>query len=329
MAMKLPRRQFLHIAAGAALLPSLPRPAQAEDYPTRPVHIIVPVPPGGTFDIMGRLIAQWLSKQLGHEFVVDNRGGAGTKLGTDLVAHAPPDGYTLLLAGTPAAINETLYRNLNYDFRVDMAAVGSIEAMPLIMSVNPTLPVKTVPQFISYAKANPGKINMGSGGSGSTGHVAGELFNMMAGIKLAHVPYRGEAPALTDLLGGQVQVVFATAGSSISYVRAHTLRALAVTSGKRMDVLPDVPTVTEFLPGYEATAWAGIAAPAKTPVAIVDKLNRTINAALADSQFKSRLTNLGALEMGGSPADFGKFVASEIDKWGKVIKFANIQPEQG
>ncbi len=327
--MKLPRRHFLHVAAGCALLPSLPRLAHAENYPTRPVHIIVPVPPGGTFDIVGRLIAQWLSKQLGQQFVVDNRAGAGTKLGTDLVAHAQPDGYTLLLAGSPAAINETLYQNLDYDFRRDIAAVGSIEAMPLIMTVNPTLPVKTVPQFISYAKANSGKINMGSGGSGSTGHVAGELFNMMAGIKLAHVPYRGEAPALTDLLGGQVQIVFATAGSAISYVRAGTLRALAVTSGKRMDILPDVPTVAEFLPNYEATAWAGIAAPAKTPVAIVDDLNRAINAGLADSQFKSRLTNLGAVEMAGSPADFGKFVASEIDKWGKVIKFANIKPERG
>jgi tripartite-type tricarboxylate transporter receptor subunit TctC len=325
--MKPPRRRFLHLTAGAAALPAISRMARAQAWPTRPVRIIVGVPPGGTFDIVARLIGQWLSDRIGQQFIVENRPGAGTNIGTDTVAHAPADGYTLLLAGSPAAINATLYDSLNFVFMRDIAPVASIERMPLIMAVNPVLPAKTVAQFISYAKANPGKINMGSGGIGATGHVSGELFNMMAGVKIAHVPYRGEAPALTDLLGGQVQVVFATAGSTIQYVRAGALRALAVTAGPRLDALPDVPLLADFLPGYEASAWAGIGAPGNTPVEIVDKLNREINAALANPKMRAQLAELGAAVLAGSPADFGKFIAGETEKWAKVIKFAGIKAD--
>ncbi len=323
--MKIPRRKFLHLAAGVAVLPAAPRLASAQSYPTMPVRVIVAVPPGGTFDIVGRLIAQWLSERLGQQFIVENRAGAGTNIGTGVVAHSAADGYTLLIAGSPAAINATLYHNLDFNFARDIAPVASIERAPLIVAVNPALPAQTVPQFISYAKANSGKVNMGSGGIGSTGHVAGELFNMMAGIKIAHVPYRGEAPALTDLLGGQVQVVFTTAGSAINFVKAGTLRALAVTSAKRMDVLPDVPALAEFLPNYEATSWAGLGAPSNTPAEIVDKLNRQTNAGLADPKIKAQLAAIGATVMAGSSADFGKFIADEIEKWAKVIKFANIK----
>jgi tripartite-type tricarboxylate transporter receptor subunit TctC len=319
------RRKFLRLAANATALSAIPPLAWAQSYPTRPVQLVVPVPPGGTFDIVARLVANSLSKRLGQEIVVVNRGGAGTNLGTGLVAHAAPDGYTLLLAGSPGAINATLYQHLDFSFARDITPVASIEHAPLIMVVNPAFPAKTVGQFISYAKANPGKINMGSGGIGSTGHVAGELFNMMAGLRMAHVPYRGEAPAITDLLAGQVQVVFSTPGSVMSDVKAGMLRALAVTSAKRMDVLPDVPALAESLPGYEAVSWAGIGAPARTPAEIIDKLNAEINASLADPALKAKLANFGAAVMTGSPADFGKFIAAEIDKWGKVIKFAKIK----
>jgi tripartite-type tricarboxylate transporter receptor subunit TctC len=325
--MKLARRTFLHLAAGGVALPALPLLAHAESYPTKPVRFIVPVPPAGTFDIVGRLIANALSQRLGQQFVVENRGGAGTNLGTGLVAHATPDGYTLLLTGSPGAINATLYEHLDYNYARDIAPVASIERAPLIMVVNPALPVKSVLQFIDYAKANPGKINMGTGGVGSTGHVAGELFNMMAGLKTAQVPYRGEAPAITDLLAGQVQVVFSTPGSVMSAIRAGTLRALAVTGSTRMDVLSEVPALAESLPGYEAVSWAGIGAPANTPAEIIDKLNQTTNAALADPQLKARLADFGATVMTGTPADFRKFIASEIDKWAKVIKFAHIKAE--
>jgi tripartite-type tricarboxylate transporter receptor subunit TctC len=325
--MKFARRAFLRLTAGATVLLPIADLAHAESYPTMPVKIIVPAPPGGTFDIVARLIANALSKRLGQQFVVENRGGAGTNLGTGLVAHAAPDGYTLLLAGSPGAINATLYHNLDFSFARDIAPVASIEHAPLIMVVNPAFAAKTVPQFISYAKANPGKINMGSGGVGSTGHVAGELFNMMARLKMAHVPYRGEAPAVTDLLAGQVQVVFSTPGSVISDIKAGTLRALAVTSAARMDVLPDVPALAESLSGYEAVSWAGIGAPAHTPADIIEALNQATNATLADPALKAKLANFGATVMTGSAAEFGKFIAAEIDKWAKVIKFANIKAE--
>jgi tripartite-type tricarboxylate transporter receptor subunit TctC len=287
--------------------------------------MVVGVPPGGTLDIMARLAAQWLTERLGQQFIVENRPGAATNIGTDTVAHAPADGYTLLFFGSPAAINATLYDNLNFNFIRNIAPVASVERMPLIMAVNPALPARTIPQFIDYAKANPGKINMGSGGVGSTGHVSGEMFNMMADIKIAHVPYRGEAPALTDLLGGQVQVVFTTAGSAIQYVKAGTLRALAVTSDARMDVLPDVPALADFLPKYESTSWTGIGTPSNTPNEIVDMLNRAINAALADPRNKAQLADLGATVLAGSPADFGKFIADETEKWGKVVKFSGAK----
>jgi tripartite-type tricarboxylate transporter receptor subunit TctC len=325
--MKLPRRRFLRLAAGVAALPALPLTAGAETYPTRPVHLIVPVPAGGTFDIVARLVAQSLSERIGQPIVIENRGGAGTNIGTAVVAHASPDGYTLLLAGSPGAINATLYDNLDFSFARDIVPVASIERAPLIMAVNPAFPAKTVAEFIAYAKSNPGKINMGSGGVGSTGHVAGELFNLMAGLKIAHVPYRGEAPSVTDLLGGQIQVMFSTPGSVMNFVKAGTLRALAVTSAKRMDVLPDVPALAETLPDYDAVSWAGIGAPAGTPAEIIDKLNRETNAALADPALKGKLADFGAIVMTGSPADFGSFIAAEIAKWGKVVKFADLKPE--
>jgi tripartite-type tricarboxylate transporter receptor subunit TctC len=325
--MQLARRRLVQLAAGVAISRAATRVAWAQAYPTKPIHLVVPVPPAGTFDIVARLVAHAVEPKLGQQIVVENRGGAGTNLGTGMVARAVPDGYTLLLAGSPGAINVTLYQHLDFSFAHDIAPVASIERAPLIMVVNPSLPAKTVPEFISYAKQNPGKINMGSGGAGSTGHVAGELFNMMAGIKMAHVPYRGEAPAITDLLAGQIQVVFSTPGSSISYVKAGTLRALGVTSLKRMDVLPQVPTIAEFLSGYEAVSWSGIGAPAKTPPAIIEKLNGAINAALADPQLQSRLAEFGAVVMTSTPAEFGKFIGSEIEKWGKVVKFANIKAE--
>ncbi|HEY2534614.1 MAG TPA: tripartite tricarboxylate transporter substrate binding protein [Xanthobacteraceae bacterium] len=322
--MQLPRRHFLYRVADAVALAAMPRFANAQTYPARPIHLIVPVPPGGTFDIVGRLVAQALSQRLGQEMVVDNRAGAGTNIGTGFVAHARPDGYTLLLAGSPGAINATLYRHLDFSFARDIAAVASIERAPLIMVVRPTLAATTVAEFIAYAKANPGKINMGAGGIGSTGYVAGELFNMMAGLKMAVVPYRGEAPALTDLIADQVQVVFSTPGSAMPFIKAGTLRALGVSSAAPMDVLPDVPAIAEFLPHYAAVAWAGIGAPAGTPAAIIDRLNRETNAALAEPKLKARLAAFGAMVMTGSPADFRRFIADEIEKWAKVITFANI-----
>lgn len=325
--MKLGRRKFLHLVASAAGSPAMSRLAQADTYPNKPIRLVVPVPPGGTFDIVARLVAQAVSERLNQQIVIENRGGAGTNIGTSLVAHAAPDGYTLLLVGSPGAINETLYDNLDFSFARDIAPVASIERAALIVVVNPSLPVKTIAEFIAYAKVNPGKINMGSGGIGSTGHVAGALFNMMAGLKIALVPYRGEAPAMTDLLAGQVQVVFTTPGSAMSYVKTGTLRALAVTGAVRMDVLPDVPTIAETLPDYQATSWAGIGAPARTSAEIIDKLNRETNAALAGPELKARLANFGAIVMTGSPTDFGKFIATEIDKWAKVVRFANIKPE--
>jgi tripartite-type tricarboxylate transporter receptor subunit TctC len=297
----------------------------AESYPVRPVHLVVPVPPAGTFDIVGRLIAAPLSQRLGQQVVVDNRVGVATAIGTGFVAHAMADGYTLLLAGSPAAINETLYSNLDFSFTRDIAPVASIERAPLIMVVNSSLPVKNVQEFISYAKANR-RIDMGSGGIGSTGDVAGELFKLMAGLKMTHVPYRGEAPAVTDLIAGQIQVLFSTPGSVVSFIKAGTLRALAVTSTGRMDVLPEVPPIAETVSGYEAVSWAGLAAPAGTPRDIIDKLNKETNAVLGDKKLQEQLAEFGAVVMMGSPEDFQKFIGSEIEKWGKVVKLADMKP---
>ena len=325
--MKLPRRKFLHVAAGAAALPAVSREVRAQAYPSRPVRIIVPFAAAGAFDIMARLIGQWLSERLGQPFVIENRPGAGTNIGTETVVKAPPDGYTLLLAGTPNAINATLYEKLNFNFIRDIASVAGISRAPLVMAVHPSVPAKTVPEFIAYAKANPGKISMASAGIGAPSHVSGELFKMMAGVNLVHVPYRGAGPALVDLLAGQVQVGFPSMPSSIEYVRAGKLRALAVTSATRSDALPDIPTVGEFLPGYEASASYGIGAPKGTPVEIIDMLNKEIKAALGDPKMKARLADLGGTPLLGSAADFGKLIAEETEKWGKVIKALNIKAD--
>ena len=324
--MKLPhRRQFLHLVAGAAALPAVSRVARAQAYPSRPVRIIVPFAAAGAFDIMARLIGQWLSERLGQPFVIENRPGAGTNIGTETVVKAPPDGYTLLLAGTPNAINATLYEKLNFNFIRDIASVAGISRAPLVMAVHPSVPAKTVPEFIAYVKANPGQISMASAGIGAPSHVSGELFKMMAGVNLVHVPYRGAGPALVDLLAGQVQVGFPSMPSSIEYVRAGKLRALAVTSATRSDALPDIPTVGEFLPGYEASALYGIGAPKGTPVEIIDMLNKDINAALGDPKMKARLADLGGTPLLGSAADFGKLIAEETEKWANLIKFAGIK----
>jgi tripartite-type tricarboxylate transporter receptor subunit TctC len=326
--MKLPhRRQFLHLAAIAAALPAVSRIAWAQAYPTRPVRIIVGFAPAGGTDIMARLIGQWLSERLGQQFVIENRPGAGTNIATEAVVNAPPDGYTLLLACLPNASNATLYDKLNFSFIRDVAPVAGIARDTFAIEVNPSVPVKTVPELIAYAKVNSGKINMASGGIGSGNHIFGELFKMMTGINLVHVPYRGAGPALVDLLAGQVQVMFASMSSSIEYLRAGKLRALAVTTSTRSPVLPDIPTVAQFVPGYEASFWTGIGAPRNTPIEMVEKLNQEINAALADSQMKARLAGLGAAALPGSPADFGKLIAEETEKWGKVVKFAGIKPQ--
>jgi tripartite-type tricarboxylate transporter receptor subunit TctC len=303
------------------------RVAWAQAYPTRPVRLIVTTPAGGSPDIIARLIGQWLSERMGQPIVVDNRSGASGNIGTEIVVRAPPDGYTLLMALSLNAINASVYDNLPFNFIRDTAPVASIASIPLVMEVNPSVPTKTVPEFIAYAKANPGKINMASGGSGSPLHVAGELFKMMAGVDMVHVPYRGEALALPDLISGQVQVLFGVMPASLGYIRAGKLRALAVTTAKRQEPLPDVPSVSEFLPGFEARGWYGVVVPKATPNEIVEKLNKEINAALADPTMKKRLTDLGAAVFAGSPADFGKFIADETAKWAKVIKFAGIKPE--
>jgi len=325
--MKLPRRTFLHLAAGAVALPVLPRIARAQAYPSRPVHLVVPAPAGGSFDITARLMGQWLSERLGQQFVIENRPGAGTNIGTEAVVRAPADGYTLLLVGTPNAINATLYDKLNYNFIRDIAPVAGIIRDPHVLVLNPSVPAKTVPDFIAYAKTNPRKINMASSGIGSGPHIAGELFKMMAGVDMNHVPYRGAAPALTDLLAGQVHVMFATMPSSIEYVRAGKLRALAVTTAKRSDAFPEIPTIGDFVPGYESSAWLGLGAPKNIRAELIDKLNREINAGLADPKIKTRLADLGGDVLALSPADFGKFIAAETEKWAKVIRTANIKPE--
>jgi tripartite-type tricarboxylate transporter receptor subunit TctC len=323
--MHLPRRQFLRVAAGAAALPALTRIARAQTYPTRPVRIIVVVPAGSSGDTFARMTAQWLSERLGQSFVIENRPGGGGIIGTEIVVRAAADGYTLLAVGSQVAINATLYEKLNFNFIRDVAPVAGIVRVPNAMVVNPALPAKTVPEFIAYAKANPGKLNMASAGNGTAPHVAGELFNMMAGVKMIHVPYRGGPPALTDLIAGLVQVYFGPIPPSIEHMRSGNLRGLAVTTAMRSDVLPDLPTVADFLPGFEASTFFGIGAPNNTPAEIVDRLNQEVNAALADPTFKARLADQGGTVLPGSPANFGKLIAEETDKWAKVIRFAGIK----
>ena len=325
--MKLARRRFLHLAAGAAALPALSRIAKAQAYPTRPVRLIVPVAPAGASDITARLIGQWLSERLGQPFIIENRPGAGNSIGTEAVVRAPADGYTLLLVGGFNAVNATFYDKLNYNFIRDIAPVASIVRTPFVMVVNPSVPAKSVPEFIAYAKANPGRITFGSAGIGGSNHLAGELFKFMAGVNMVHVPYRGIAPALNDLLGGQVQVTFASMPSSIEYISAGRLRALAVTTVSRAEALQDIPTVGEFVPGYEASAWFGIGAPKATPAEIIEKLNKEVNAALADPRMKARIVDLGGDVLALSPADFGKLIADETEKWGKVIRALNIKAD--
>ncbi len=322
-----PRRQFLHLAASIAMLRASTRLAQAQSYPARPVRLTVQTPAGGSPDIIARVISQWLSERLGQQFVVDNRPGASGNIGTEAVVRSPADGYSLLLSMSANAINATLFDNLRFNFARDTAPVALIGRIPLVMEVHPSLPAKTVPEFIAYAKANPGKINMASAGNATPLHVAGELFQMMASVRLVHVPYRGEAVAMPDLLTGQVHVMFGVVPSSLGYIREGKLRALGVTTAKRLEVLPDVPAMEEFLPGYEASGWYGIAAPKATPSEIVEKLNQEINAAFVDPKMKERLADLGCLVSAGSPSDFESFIAGETDKWAKVIRTAGLKAE--
>jgi len=324
---KLARRRFLHLAAGAAALPAASRIARAQTYPTRPVRIIVGFAAGGAFDIVARLMGQWLSDRLAQPFIVENRPGAGTNIATEAVVRAPADGYTLLLGGAVNTVNATLYENLKFDFMRDIAPIAGIIRFPNLMEVNPSFPAKTVPEFISYAKANPGKVTFASTGIGTTQHLSGELFKMMTDINMVHVAYRGAPPALTDLISGQVQVMFGPLPASIELIRAGKLRPLAVTTTTRSEALPNIPTVGEFVPGYEASGWNGVGAPKKTPVEIVDKLNKEINAGLADPNIKARLADLGGTPLAGSPADFGKLVADETEKWAKVVKFSGARAE--
>jgi tripartite-type tricarboxylate transporter receptor subunit TctC len=325
--LKLARRRFLYLAAGAAVVPAVSRIATAQTYPTRPVRFIIGYPPGGSADITARLLGQWLSERLGQPFVIESRPGASTNIATEAVVRAPPDGYTLLLVAPANAINATLYEKLNFNFISDIAPVAGIIRFPNVMVVNPSVPAKTVPEFIAYAKANPGRLNMASSGNGSTIHVSGELFKMMTGVNMIHVPYRGGAPALTDMISGQVQVMFDNVPTSIEFIRAGKLRALAVTTATRSEVLPDLPTVADFVPGYEASAWYGVGVPKGTPDDIIGKLNKEINAILAEPKAKARLADLGASLLAGSPADFGKLVADETEKWGKVVKFSGAKPD--
>jgi tripartite-type tricarboxylate transporter receptor subunit TctC len=323
--MELARRQFLHLAAGTVAVPAASRFARAQAYPSRPVRIIVGYPPGGGADIVARLMGQWSSERLGQPFIIENRPGAGSNIGTEAVVHAPSDGYTLLLAGTPNAINATIYDKLNFNFVRDIAPVAAIMRVPMVMSVNPSFPARTVSEFVAYAKANPDKINMGSAGVGGIDHIAFELFKMMAGLNMVHVPYRGEALALTDMLGGQVQVMFGSMPGTIEYIRSGKLRPLAVTTATRSEALPEIPTVGEFVPGFEASLWGGVGAPKNTPAEIIGKLNKEINAGLANPKLKARLADLGGTPLALSPAEFGKLIADETEKWAKVIRAANIK----
>jgi tripartite-type tricarboxylate transporter receptor subunit TctC len=323
--MKLPRRQFLHLAAGAAVLPAIATVAKAQAYPARPIRLIVGYTPGGSADLTARLMGQWLSERLGQSFVIENRPGGGTNIATEAAVRAEPDGYTLLLVAPANAINATLYDKLNFNFLRDIDPVAGIIRFPNVVVVNPSLPVKSIPELIAYAKANPGKLNMASSGNGSTIHMSGELFKMLTGINMVHVPYRGGAPALTDLIAGQVHVMFDNIPTCAEHVKTGKLRGLAVTSTTRSAVLPDLPTVADFLPGYEASAWYGIGAPKNTPAEVIDRLNKEINAILAEPAAKARFAELGAFLLSGSAADFGKLVTDETEKWGKVVKFAGAK----
>jgi tripartite-type tricarboxylate transporter receptor subunit TctC len=323
---KLARRQFLHLAAGATALPAVSRIAWAQTYPARPVRIVVGLTAGSASDIVARLVGQWLSERLGQQFIVENRPGAGTNIAAEAVVRAAPDGYTLLLTASPNAINASLYDKLNFNFIRDIAPVAAISREPNVVLVNPSVPTRTVPEFIAYAKANPGRLNMASAGNGTTSHLAGELFKMMTGVNMLHVPYRG-GTALTDLLAGQVQVFFPPMVVPIAQVKAGKLRALAVTTATRSEALPDIPTVGEFVPGYEASVWFGLGAPNGTPAEIIDKLNQETNAALADPKIKGRLAESGGKALAGSPADFGKLIADETEKWGNVIRALNIKAD--
>jgi tripartite-type tricarboxylate transporter receptor subunit TctC len=325
--MKLPRRRFLHLAAGAVALPALSRIAKAQTYPSRPVRLIVGFAAGSTSDILARLMGQWLSERLGQQFIIENRAGAGANIATEAVVRAPADGYTLLMVAPVAAINATLYDKLSFNFLRDMAPIAGVVRVPNVMEVNPAVPVKTVPEFIEFAKANPGSLSFASAGVGTASHLAGEMFKAKAGVNLLHVAYRGDGPAMTDLIGGQVQVGFATMTASIGHIRSGKLRPLAVTTTTRSQVLPQVPSVGDFVPGYEASSWFGVAAPKDTPAEIVDRLNSEINAGLADARIGARLTDMGGMVLAGSPADFGKLIADETEKWGKVIRAAHIKAE--
>jgi tripartite-type tricarboxylate transporter receptor subunit TctC len=325
--MKFHRRHFLKLAGCVAAAPAFPLSASALDYPTRPVRIVAGFAAGGGVDITARLIGQWLNDRLGQSFVVENRTGAGGNIGTEAVVNAAPDGYTLLLATVPNAVNASLFEKLKFNFVRDIAPVAGIIRVPMVILLHPSVPVKTVPELISYAKANPGKVSMASAGNGSAPHMAGELFKMMAGVDMLHIPYRGQGPALTDLLGGQVHVLFATAPGTADYIATGKLRALAVTTAARAEVLPELPTVGDFVPGYETSQWYGLAAPANTPAEIIDKLNREINAAIADVGMKARLAALGGEPLPGPPAAFGKLIAEETEKWAKVVRAAGLKPE--
>jgi tripartite-type tricarboxylate transporter receptor subunit TctC len=323
--MKLPRRRFLVLAAGTAMLPGVSRVARAQTYPAKPVRIFVGFPPGGAADSLARLIGQWLSERLGQQFIIENRPGAGSSMAAEAIVRAPPDGYTLLMATTNNATNAALYKKLSFNFVSDIMPVVGIVRTPLVLVVNPLLPAKTVPEFIEYAKANPGKINMASGGNGSLSHLAGELFKIMAGVNLVHIPYRGAAPALTDLLGGQVQVCSTDITLLSEYVRAGSLRALAVMTATRSEALPDIPTVGDFLPGFEASFWGGVGVSKNTPTEIIDKLNKEINAILSTPKLKARLADLGGMVLGGSSLDFGSLIAQDIEKWTKVVTLAGLK----
>jgi tripartite-type tricarboxylate transporter receptor subunit TctC len=325
--MRLPRRQFLHLAASVAAFPVLPRVARAQGWPARPVRILVGYPPGGVTDITARLIGQWLTERLGQPFIVEDRPGAASNIATEAVARAPADGYTLLMATSTNVVNTTMYEKLSFDFSRDLTPVAQVNELPLVMEVHPSFPAKTVPAFIAYAKANPSRLSMASAGIGTVPHVAGELFKFMTGVNMVHVPYRGDSPASADLIANQVQVYFGTLGGTIEYLRAGQLRALAVTSATRLEVLPEVPSVSEFLPGFEATTWNGLVAPRNTPVEIVDKLNEATNAALGDPRLKARFDDLGATIKPRSPAEFRKIIADDTEKWAKVVRFAGIKAD--